>query len=126
MSISLTWIKSTGVAQADGASLASSGGGTYYAEIPVDLASGFGVGVICDATAVATVTIEGCMAGTPSPYAAVGTGWVALPALGSCAPAASASSFAFEVSGASCTRYRVKCVVGTAGVITGSYQVKGG
>lgn len=123
MSNAIRWVKSDGNVQTDGASLVA---GTYYGEIPVDMAAGFAVDVVCDATAVATITIEGTVRGSSlATHTAVGTGWTALPSLGSVAPAASATSFLFEVSGANCPRYRLKNVVGTGGVITAQYQVKG-
>ena len=122
MSSSITWQKSDGSTPlAEGASL---GVATYYAAIPVGLSTSFAVGLVWDATIVGTFTIEACVSDTPTVYAAVGTGWTTRPSLGSEAAAASASSVVFEVSGASAPRYRVKAVISTGGVVTGTYQCK--
>lgn len=121
--MTMTWVKSDGTVQAEGASLAA---GTYYAEIPIGQSTSFAVDVVCDGAAIATITIEGTVRSSLTTHVAAGTGWCALPALGSAAPNASATSFIFEVSGASSRRYRLKNVVGTQGVITSDYICKAG
>lgn len=122
MSSAISWQKSTGATPlAEGATLEVA---TYYGAVPVGTSNAFAVGLVWDATIVATFTLEACVSDAPTVYAAVGTGWTTRPSLGSVAAAASASSDLFEVSGASAPRYRVKAVVTTGGVATAAYQCK--
>lgn len=123
MSSTISWQKSDGSTPvADGVALDAA---TYYGAIPVGTSNAFALGLVWDATIVATFTLEACVSDAPTTYAAVGTGWTARASLGSIAAAASASSDLFEVSGASAPRYRVKAVVNTGGSVTADYQCKG-
>lgn len=127
MADTINWTKSDGsVVVAAASSLTN--GITYYSEIPVGLASNFAVSITNDANVIVTVTIEACNNDTATAYAAVGSsGWFTQPTLGSIVVAGgSAGSDAFVVTGAHCSRYRLKGVVGgTGGVATPRVQVKG-
>lgn len=121
----LTWTTAAGVEL--GNDTAAANGVTYYAEIPVKGARQFAVSIKHDATEASTFTLESGNDPTITHYAAAATGWTSqATALGTLTAAASASTQEWQVSGAESSRWRVKRVVVTGGVVTARATIKVG
>lgn len=132
MNHALLWTKSDGTEQTEGATLASGGGGTYYAPISLhEMDSGFGITLAPDATIVATADVESTdfpydpnVAATMI-YSTADDYWKATSLTQRVINAASTAT-GWEAFGATALRYRVKLVVSTSGKCAGQVTTKRG
>lgn len=115
----------------DASGNATLGVATYYAELGVDTGKTAWHGLasmhwIWNGALVATITIEATGLHDVKVTDAAASGWVPLTAIATVSPAASASQDLASWADVGYPRLRAKVVVGTGGVLRGSYHTKGG